>query len=846
MKTKAIVIMILCALLSSPLFAADPNYAGSMSWIGEVDDDWNAICTDPYNWDSAGLNGGDPNDPNAPWNQDGWVPFVPGGLPTLKTDVKIGDPCVVESLDDVIIYTGDAAFANQLEVAIDGVYSLTVQSGASLETAADLIVGDDGVGLVTIGAGNTITVGDDLYVGDEGTGTFNMTGGGTLDVNDYISVSKDEGGTGIMSLTGVQVNCQSIRVASDGADAAGTGVGTLTVVDCNIVIDGGDDDLYVGMDGTGTATFTNTLIDVDDDIRIGENGTGTLTLNNSDITKYDGTRDADHLDIGANEGGDGTLILNDSTVLTDNNVCVGGDDGANSLSSDVPTNSTGLIELNGSSHLYSHDQMKLGSFSGSTGTVILNDPCCFLNVNDGDEDLQVGGYGTGYLELNGGTVTCGALRIARGGGSTGTVTINDPCAVLEIAGGKDLQMSQGSFSTSTLTMNGNTIAVDDDAHVGMDNGAVCTITMVGGLLDVGDDIFFATGKEDDDNDSDSTTVSNLTMSAGAILTSAGGDIYIAKDGSSELNISDGAAISTDNRHNIMAGENVGSNADIEIDGAATTLYCRDLELGVNGGVVLFDIENATITLGDDLLIANSVGSGDPCTVSVIIDNQATINIGNAFELGGGGAIATVELRDGDIIMVDNDDAFLMPESESNVDRYARVILGTNVNGVNAKDPGDAEFKLDGPLDNALAGVDDYVDFLGGGRFTIRADGTVSEDDIRDNIAIGYVNPGFFRTSYSQADLNGVVPGAGEAYQVTYSRNGDNWEVELGIGLIPPVCVAQPAGDLSGDCEVDNDDVAILSAGWGAPYGLAELADIATTWFDCGTDWGDCDDNIALY
>ncbi len=795
MKTKKMLrCLILFAMVvgvSSVAFGYDPN--------------------SPLLWDGTG-NGIDWFDA-ANWNQN--------AVPDPNFQVEIGDPNYVirGGTYPITVSVAAAANADSLKVGagimLGQASTLTISAGGSLTTGGDITIADsNSTGTLTVpSGGGPITVGDDLSVGDNGDGTFNMTGG-TLSVSDNIRVSKDDYGTGTMTLIGVVVDCDDLYVASEGDDETGTGVGTVTLTNCDVVIDDGD--LRIGRYGTGTVTATGGTLEVHDDVEIasgGKGGTGTLTLNSTDIPDY-----SDKLLVGIDPNNSkGELIMNGtSEIETGNNVNIGGDDGTND-GKEITSNGVGIVRMNDDAYLIAGDQMRIGSAIGSTGTLYMNDPNTVLETIE-SEDLKVGQWGSGTIVTYGTIIVDDDLYVGKKDGGTGVITMSDPNAVLDV----DDDMVIGGEGYGKLDMTaGGSVTVGNNFRVAQGDSGDGDVIMNGGRIWIDGSIDFASHGDISGSD----PVANLTMRNGALFATQDNDFNFAKKGSGELRMMSGAILHAGfgyagegNGDDIKIGEDSGSYAYVEIDDSSTRLFCDNLELGRDGGSVDFDIERARIEIDDDFLVADDItdDEGTPGIVDVVIDKNAYINIDNKCRIGGNGAQVTITLLDGDINMHAGSDALELPASDSE-GGYAVIVLGKDADGISL---GQAKFELDGPLDANDVGDNDYIDFLGGGLLEMQTS-NITEQAIKDHIVSGY-----FRTTYSQAALNGDSPGAGECFRPVYVDKGDGrWHVYLGVGSI---CVDPPAVDYDGDCDVDFDDLVLLAEDWDTKD-LQDFAELAANW-----------------
>ena len=138
----------------------------------------------------------------------------------------------------------------------------------------------------------------------------------------------------------------------------------------------------------------------------------------------------------------------------------------------------------------------------------------------------------------------------------------------------------------------------------------------------------------------------------------------------------------------------------------------------------------------------------------------------------------------------------------------------------------AKLNLDSPLDYSNAGANDYIDFLADGRLEWRVLNSDANVITQETTIKNLIKGGYFRSSYSYSDLDGTDPNTGESVQIVYKKvnGGTNWQVELGIADTP--CSTPQYADLDDDCDVDVDDLVIMSTNWldATGYVLGDIAD----------------------
>lgn len=716
---RCLIMLTIVAGVSSMAFGADPN------WIGATSNDWHTAA----NWET-------------------------GVVPTTVDRPRLGDETAVGAGPMTTVNIDAPVDVNSIRIADDVGYPYTVNvlSGCLLlTTRGDIVIGDDGVGILNVNADTlgdpNIIIGDDLEVGDNGSGTFTMIGG-TLRVGDDIRVSKDDGGTGTMTLDRVRlVECDMLAVASDDDDETGTGVGILTVIDPNIIIDGDllvgaygigtvtftsggltiiEDDLEIGKYGTGTMTTTGGYLDVDDDIEIGKYGKGKLTLNSTDITKVNGDRDADKLLVGQGGGGDGELIMNgSSTILTGSNIVIGAGNSGASGNSNPTSPSLGVVRMKGSSFLYAHDQMRIGNDPNAVGYLYM-DPNTVLEVSlDKNEDLIVGGWGTGTIVMNGGEIYIGDdLRLGYSSSkSVGTITMNGDAYIETDGDTADVYIGRKSTDApSVLNMNDDAfLYVDDDLFIGGQSSdgdrvghgtiymndpntlievygnlrvgcygdSVGIIEMISGTIDAYADTWLA-------DKSGSTGTINMGSTA-VIILGSNDNLTVGNSGDGYLNMVAGSLINAG--QHVYVGRNSTGHGEITMSSGAVITITGDDDLVIGyDGYGLLEMTGGLITVGDLIVAKGDTGDGDVVmvggTINVVdtidfaedhidqvanltMSNGAEINAGNDFQFARNGS-GTLTMSSGAIINLGTTNKMMIGEDLGSSATVVINDLGTTI------------------------------------------------------------------------------------------------------------------------------------------------------------------------
>jgi len=464
MKMKAIVIMILCALLSSPLFAA-PDWDG-----GALTTDWHTAT----NWNPDAIPNGD---------DDATI----GGTPYIGSYPIIVDIAADANALSLVIGTGTSA---------PDVTTVNLNSGL-LTVGGDLTIGMAGdVGKVTFIADSNSVIGDDLKVGEDAGSD------GVFDANDvYVDVADDirvgEDGEGNATLTNVLVDeANRLRVG-----AGDTGNGMLILngsTEINIASIGGGKDSRVGNGAgtTGTLEMNDTsslYIDKGDDnneLRIANSsGTGVIEMNDTSYLYVE-----ENLRAGANGTGDATVTMTGGEISVDNKTYFGGSE--NDTYWLPGDNTRGILTMSGEALFYSNDYFYFGIESdpnkatdlANRNQLIMSDNAK-ISVRDGDQNMYIasnaGSYA--YVEVNDDAeINCKDLEIGRNGGGC-DLTVND--GRLNI----DDHFKVASSVDSPTAVDPVNILFENDALIDIENrfrigglGAQVTITLKKAQINMAD------------------------------------------------------------------------------------------------------------------------------------------------------------------------------------------------------------------------------------------------------------------------------------------------------------------------------------------------------------------------
>lgn len=436
--------------------------------------------------------------------------------------------------------TSGTSDGNYIRVGVDGGNGTLTQDGGLVLAQRDLIVGQNNsvstsaggrtgsVGVYNLSGGTTQVVGGWANVGQNGaTGTFNVSGTGTFIVgNDNVATNpatgrRDDknfnvgldGGTGVVNQDGGTVNVSSwtfvgrqggsngtynqsggthstsgwVRIGENATGAynlSGNAVLNIGAVAGGIGDnDFGDDLLYVGVEGSGTATLNvegSAAVNVGNGMLIGAGGaTGAVTQTGGSVNVTNFASVGTDASSAAVEG---------SYAISGGSLAVGGDlnvaDNANTVGN-MTVSGTGAVNAG---------TMFVGKSTGSTGTLTQSGGTITAS------NVTVGrNAGTGVVNQSGGTTTASSIvRIgfneAGGGGGVGTYTIGGS-AELHVTGGLGrIELGNGLNSVGTLNVNDNAlVTMADDFRIGTGgqsgppvvNGGTGTVNQTGGIVRFG-------------------------------------------------------------------------------------------------------------------------------------------------------------------------------------------------------------------------------------------------------------------------------------------------------------------------------------------------------------------------
>ncbi len=550
---------------------------------------------------------------------------------------------------------GGTATLAQLSVGNEGVGTLTMDGvGTNLTAAGESYVGNGGGGRGTLtirnGAEAHFNGGWSSKIGNNtgSVGTMNLESGGKyLTNNSWTVIASEPGSTGVVNISD-DTNAGTLL---DNSGAEGRLIvgrfGNATVNQSGGSVKTGNW-FVIGLDpgSTGTYNFSGGNIDTSGNYDIGKSGTGVMNITHGNAAgttlTAGGGGTPNQINVGTEGGSRGTLsidLANSTDRIKSRELFTG--NGAGTV---------GLINIS-KGILQTNEWVEIGR-NGGTGT---------LNVSGADskwergtvtgsrQDVQVGyNGGNGTINVaNGGTVNHNWwFNLARGAGSTGTMTIDGAGSTVNVlsSGDNNAQTNIGENGIGTMTIT---------------NGGVFNHMMavgVGGANVGGGEVHIAR---------EGGSVGSLTVSGpGSAFNSKSREFRVGNNGSGTLNILDGGVVNYTSTNegganvdgNFGVGHGVGASGTINMDNGTLNVSAWAL-FGAWDGVAStanINMVNSTINILNHTGGAGHLFWGDTGTATINQEGGA-INVagwsaigrergGDAFYnlgVGGGGGSFTV-------------------------------------------------------------------------------------------------------------------------------------------------------------------------------------------------------------
>ncbi|MBE0580113.1 autotransporter domain-containing protein [Devosia sp.] len=474
---------------------------------------------------------------------------------------------VIDNRTETVVGTGGGTQASPWTISGDlflgdwGTGRLDISAGGVVSNEDSTLGRFLGSGTVTVdGTGSKWTNSAILNVGSNGTGTVSITNGGAVS-NTFGTIAGETGSEGAVTV--------------DGAGSTWTNSGSLKIGDL------GAGTLTIANDGKVTVTGPWKTVD----IAYGSGSTGTLNIGAAagEAAVGAGTLSATELIFGE---GDGTLVFNHTEDSYGFAADISGVGTINILS--------GLTNLTGDSSGFTGTTNAdggtlvitgwlggftgyVGSSVGSTGTVSVLGAGASWTANN----LYVGYNGTGSLTIAGGaTVSSFDATIGYASGALGTVSVIGDGSSWAIASGLEI----GRRGTGTLNiLDGAMVAAGDDTNIGDRAGSDGTMTVSG---------------------------------TGSSFEAASYTIYVGNEGTGELNIEDGGAVS--NTYGFV-GDDAGSVGTANVDGMGSTwINSQSLVVGNSGSGTLNITDGGAVSSN-----AGYVGNSSSADGTVTVDGTGS-------------------------------------------------------------------------------------------------------------------------------------------------------------------------------------------------------------------------------
>ncbi len=329
------------------------------------------------------------------------------------------------------------------------------------------------------------------------TTTTNVGQAGPIQVNigtgDVAASGRLFIGRGSFSSDAVTVTVDGGSLTTSDNIKMGMAVGDVAVLNLlsgSISIDGGGDELEIGEHGTGTFNMEGGTL-LAKDIRVSfADGTGFMTMSGGTVTL------TDDLEVGHKSGGTGTLTMTGGSIIAVNSsfdigqdgtgtVIMSGNSSITGISGDleIADEGTGSLTMRGTSSITVNDDFLI-SDNGGTGSLTMTGDAT-LSIND---DFAMGQNGPGTLNISGHAfLDIGDdLELGQKNGGIGIMIMSS--GRVDMA--DDFELSKGNAGdagTSTFTMTGGEININDDMKLAQKAGSA-TVVMLGGTINVGDSL----------------------------------------------------------------------------------------------------------------------------------------------------------------------------------------------------------------------------------------------------------------------------------------------------------------------------------------------------------------------
>ena len=360
---------------------------------------------------------------------------------------------------------------------VDAPNALTVSGDIEIQSFR---TGDSAGGSHTVNPGQTLTTTGTLLVGRAAQGQLTLLSTGNSAANMRVGETTGSAGS-ILTLD----NGASLTVGSTSVGTAGSGDGTLNVIDGTLVA---TNTLFIAGDATGAGNtsghlivgdgITNPTVTVASNLEVGRGGAGGFTLNSGTVNVTGANF------VLAQTGGSGSA----QATISGGTLNVGSPGGNNQFNVNSGTGGATVDHTGGTVNVA--QDLRLANNNATTGSRIYNLDGGTLNVG---RHLRLGDNGSATLNYESGTLTIGSVLYLGGSESTSAGANPSADGTLNIGtGGGTPTLTTGQFEVGrhrigTVNHANGTVNVNATHNLVISQyaNATGTYNLTGGTLNVG-------------------------------------------------------------------------------------------------------------------------------------------------------------------------------------------------------------------------------------------------------------------------------------------------------------------------------------------------------------------------
>ena len=360
---------------------------------------------------------------------------------------------------------------------VDAPDALTVSGDIEIQSFR---TGDSAGGSHTVNPGQTLTTTGTLLVGRAAQGQLTLLSSGNVANNMRVGETTGSAGS-ILTLD----NGASLTVGSTSVGTAGSGDGTLNVIDGTLVA---TNTLFIAGDATGAGNtsghlivgdgITNPTVTVASNLEVGRGGAGGFTLNSGTVNVTGANF------VLAQTGGSGSA----QATISGGTLNVGSPGGNNQFNVNSGTGGATVDHTGGTVNVA--QDLRLANNNATTGSRIYNLDGGTLNVG---RHLRLGDNGSATLNYESGTLTIGSVLYLGGSESTSAGANPSADGTLNIGtGGGTPTLTTGQFEVGrhrigTVNHANGTVNVNATHNLVISQyaNATGTYNLTGGTLNVG-------------------------------------------------------------------------------------------------------------------------------------------------------------------------------------------------------------------------------------------------------------------------------------------------------------------------------------------------------------------------